>query len=128
MIARGITSMRAHLLTKGFTSNPSNYRYVEGLTAMGANGSVNGNIAAAGSPFQFLIREYGAAIKDWYAGHWTDMVDDFKLYNGISADNSLSADYGYYKLNNAVINFTDPSYTNNFYVINTKDHIMTHLI
>jgi hypothetical protein len=122
-IARGITSMEAFLLTKGFTSNPSNYRYVRGLTALGACGSVNGNIAAAGSPFQFLISEYGAAIKDWYAGHWTDMVDDFKLYNGIIADNSLSADYGYYKLNNATINFTNPSYTNNFYVNNTKDHI-----
>lgn len=119
-IARGITSMRAHLLTKGFTSNPSNYRYVEGLTAVYASSQSDGNIAMSGSPFQFLKSEYVSAIQDWYAGHWNDFVDDFKLYNGISADNSLSADYGYFKLNNAVINFTDPSYTNNFYVNNNR--------
>jgi|688.fasta_scaffold11457_7 Heparinase II/III-like protein. len=122
-ITRGITSMRANLLAKGFTSNPSNWRYVEGLTAIGGSiDNVPGNLAGDGS-FEILGYEHQAAIKDWYAGHWTDMVDDFKLYNGIVADNSLSADYGYYKLNNAVINFTNPSYTNNFYVNNTKDHI-----
>jgi hypothetical protein len=122
-ITRGITSMRAHLLTKGFTSNPSNWRYAEGFTAIGGSiDNVPGNLAGDGS-FEILPYEHQAAIKDWYAGHWTDMVDDFKLYNGIVADNSLSADYGYYKLNNAVINFTNPSYTNNFYVNNTKDHI-----
>ncbi len=120
LIARGITSMRSHLLTKGFTGNPSNYRYVEGLTAVYNSPNADGNIAMSGSPFQFLKWEYISAIQDWYAGHWNDFVDDFKLYNGISADNSLSADYGYYKLNNAVINFTDPSYTNNFYVNNNR--------
>ncbi len=122
-ITRGITSMRAHLLAKGFTTNTSNWRYVEGLTAIGGSiDNVPGNLAGDGS-FEILGYEHQAAIKDWYAGHWTDMVNDFKLYNGITADNSLSGDYGYYKLNNAVINFTNPSYTNNFYVNNTKDHI-----
>jgi hypothetical protein len=114
-IARGITSMRTHLLAKGFTSNPSNWRYVDGLTALGSCGSRPGNIAANGT-FELFTYEYQSAIKDWYAGHWTDLVDDFKLYNGITADNSLSADYGYYKLNNAIVNFTNPSYENSFYV------------
>ena len=121
-ITRGITSMNAHLLTKGFTSNPSNWRYTEGLTVIGSSDTVPGNLSVDGN-FQILANEHQSAIKDWFAGHWTDLVDDFKLYNGITADNSLSGDYGYYKLNNAAFNLPNPAYTHNLHINNTNKYI-----
>ena len=110
LIARGITSMEAFLLTKGMTSNPSAYKYVRGLTALGGC-AASGNIALSGSPDQYLNIEYTAALKDWFACMFTDLATDFKQYNGISADNSLSGNYGYYKLNSAVVNYQNPSYS-----------------
>jgi hypothetical protein len=111
LIAEGITSMETFLLTRGFTSNPSGFRYVRGLTAVG-NLNVQGNVAAGGSPFQYLPQEYGAALQDWIAYMWTDCVNDFKQYNGISADNSLSGHYYYARTNIATKDYKQPSYTN----------------
>jgi hypothetical protein len=110
LIARGITSMEAFLLTKGMTSNPSAYKYVRGLTALGSC-AASGNIALSGTPDQYLNTEYVAALKDWLACMFTDLATDFKQYNGISADNSLSGNYGYYKLNSAAVNYQNPSYS-----------------
>jgi len=111
LIADGITSMEALLLARGFTSNPSSFRYVRGLTAVG-NVNVQGNVAAGGSPFQYLPQEYGAALQDWIAYMWTDCVNDFKQYNGICADNSLSGNYYYARTNVATKEYMPPSYNN----------------
>lgn len=111
-IARGITSMRSFLLTRGWTTDPASWKYVDGMTAMG-NDAVSGNLIASGSPDIWLNQEYTSAMKDWTAGLLNDLVDHFKSSNGIVADNSLSGNYGYYKTNHGIYSYNNPSYISN---------------
>lgn len=109
-ITRGITSMRSFLLTRGWTTNPSSWKYVDGMTALG-NDAVAGNVIASGSPDIWLSQEYISAMKDWTAGMMNDLADHFKVSNGIIADNSLSGNYGYYKTNHGIKGYKNPSYS-----------------
>jgi hypothetical protein len=108
-VAQGITSMRSFLLTRGWTSDPSSWKYVDGITALG-NDFVSGNVILSGSPDIWLSQEYIAAMKDWSAGMMNDLANHFKTSNGIVADNSLSGNYGYYKTNHAILGYKNPSY------------------
>jgi len=110
-VTRGITSMRSFLLTRGWTTNPSSWKYVDGMTAMN-NAEIPGNIVASGSPDIWLSQEYTSAMKDWTAGMMNDLADHFKTSNGIVADNSLSGNYGYYKTNHGTKGYNVPSYNN----------------
>ena len=110
-VTRGITSMRSFLLTRGWTTNPSSWKYVDGMTAMN-NAAIPGNIVASGSPDIWLSQEYTSAMKDWTAGMMNDLADHFKTSNGIVADNSLTGNYGYYKTNYGTKGYNVPSYNN----------------
>lgn len=110
LVAEGITSMRGLFLARGFTTNPNNIRYVDGLTALGNQG-VTGNIIRSGSAYLFLGLEHYSVLKDWLAYMWTDMVNDFKGEMGITADNSLSGDYGYFDTRGAMFNYYKPGWT-----------------
>jgi hypothetical protein len=130
LIARGITTMERFLLTKGFDNNGSAIKPARGLTAVG-NYGISGNIAMGGSPDQFIQNEYVSALKDWLACMYNDLVIDFKQYNGICADNSLSGNYGYYKTNSAAINYQNPSYrnpSNNPYITDLQNRGSTDYI
>jgi len=119
LIAEGITSFRAFLLTRGWTTNPSSFKFIDGITAQGSAG-VSGNIAAATSRDMWLGNEFAYALKDWTAAHWQDLFDDFKLYNNHIADNNLYGSYGYY-YNNAGISgyrLLNPSLPNSTFLTN----------
>lgn len=110
LIAEGITSMRSFFLTRGYTTTVGNYRFVDGLTAI-ANLGISGNIAVGGSPFQFPQYEYLSTLKDWVACMWQDAFNDFALYNGLCADNSMSGNYGYYRQTAISYNYQQPSWS-----------------
>jgi len=116
LIAEGITCMRSFLLGRGWTTNPAGFKYVDGITVAGYGSSVPGNIAASGSAFQFLTTEYTSDMSDWTSYMWNDLVNDFKNYNGLTANNSMSGNYGYFKSNVAVHDYYNPdsSHANNY--------------
>jgi hypothetical protein len=107
LIAEGITSMRAFMLSMGYTTG-SGWKNVDGMTFRGQCAGITGNIVISGSWSQWQLSEYAAIMKDWVAAHWTDAANDFKLAFGLSADNYPVSNYGYYKTNVGVANFKNP--------------------
>jgi len=110
LVAAGMTSFKSYLLARGFTATAGNWRNINGLTAL-ANAGVSGNIAAGGSVLQFFQQEYFATLVDYFSYYLRDFYNDFKEIFGLTADNSRSSIYGFYKNTSGTYNYLEPGWT-----------------